>query len=268
MLDHRARPVRNTVSTWRSPGRAAAVLYAVAAAVLGLVTATVSRVTIERQRGRRRLARALPADPIIVIANHTSYADGVLLALACRRLGRSLRLLAKAGLFRVPLFGRALRSLGFIPVARGEAGGGGALDAAAQALADGEAIGIFPEGTITDDPNRWPLRSKTGAVRLALRTGAPIVPVAMVGAEGLVDRKGNVRRLLKNLVLRPRVEIAVGDTIDVRALAGGRHDPPPDVVRQLADVVMGELVALLADVRGGDPDHAVGAPRTNAAGSR
>jgi 1-acyl-sn-glycerol-3-phosphate acyltransferase len=256
------------MNAWRSPGRAAAVLYAVAAAALGLVTATVSRVTIERQRGYRHVARALPVGPIIVIANHTSYADGVLLVLACRRLGRSLRLLAKAGLFRVPLFGRALRSLGFIPVARGEAGGGGALDAATQALAAGEAVGIFPEGTITGDPNRWPLRSKTGAVRLALQTGAPIVPVAMVGAEGLLDRSGNVRRLLKNIVLRPRVEIAVGDAIDVRSLAGGRHDPPPETVRQLADVVMGELVALLAEVRGSDPDHAVGAPRDDAAGSR
>ena len=58
-------------------------------------------------------------------------------------------------------------------------------------LADGEAVGIFPEGRLTRDPMMWPERAKTGAVRLALRTGAPIVPVAMVGAHRVVGRIGD-----------------------------------------------------------------------------
>jgi hypothetical protein len=69
--------------------------------------------------------------------------------------------------------------------------------------------------------------------------------------------------LLKNLVLRPRVDVAVGTPIDVRALVGGVDDPPPDVVRQTADLVMGELVALVADVRQLEPDHVTGAPRAS-----
>ena len=89
------------------------------------------------------------------------------------------------------------------------------------ALAAGEAVGVFPEGRITRDPNRWPERSKTGAVRLALRSGAPIVPVAMVGAHEVVSRKRIVFRLVKNLLLRPRVEVLVGDPIDVTPLVGG-----------------------------------------------
>ena len=89
--------------------------------------------------------------------------------------------------------------LGFIPVARGGPDAAHALDAAAAALAAGEAVGVFPEGRITRDPNRWPERAKTGAVRLALRSGAPIVPVAMVGAHEVVGRKRIVLRLLKNL---------------------------------------------------------------------
>ena len=176
-------------SGWRHPGRTGALLYATAAAVVGVVVTTVSRVSIERQRSRRRAAQRLPAGPIIVIANHTSYADGVLLALACRRLGRSLRLLATSGVFRIPVLGRAFTRLGFIPVARGGRDAAAALDAATDALAAGEAVGVFPEGRITRDPNRWPERAKTGAVRLALRSGAPIVPVAMVGAHEVVSRK-------------------------------------------------------------------------------
>ena len=67
--------------------------------------ALVARLRVEVRRGNDRAARALPAGPIIVISNHTSHADGVLLALACRRMGRSLRLLATSGVFRVPLLG-------------------------------------------------------------------------------------------------------------------------------------------------------------------
>ncbi len=104
---------------WRHPGEFGAVLYAVGAAVLGAAwSSVISRLSIARQRGRRRAALALPAGGIIVVSNHASYADGVLLALVCRRLGRSLRLLATVGVFRAPLLGRFVRRLGFIPVER------------------------------------------------------------------------------------------------------------------------------------------------------
>ena len=227
--------------------------------------AGVSRLTVERRRGRRPEAARLPDGPIIVIANHTSYADGVLLALACRRLGRSLRLLATSGVFRAPIVGRIITRLGFIPVARGGPAAAHALDAAEAALAAGEAVGVFPEGRITRDPNQWPERAKTGAVRLALRSGAPIVPVAMVGAQQVVGRKRIAVRLLSNVLLRPRVDVVVGRPIDVRALVGDVPEPSPDAVRRAADLVMGELITLVADVRQLDPEHAVGAPRVEAA---
>ena len=250
---------------WRHPGRTGALLYAVLAAVAGVAVATISRLTVERQRGRRLAAQRLPDGPIIVIANHTSYADGVLLALACRRLGRSLRLLATSGVFRVPVLGRAVSRLGFIPVTRGGPDAAHALDAAAAALAAGEAVGVFPEGRITRDPDRWPERAKTGAVRLAVRSGAPIVPVAMVGAHEVVSRRRIVLRLFKNLLLRPRVDVLVGTPIDVRALVGDVDDPPTEAVRRAADLVMGELIALVADLRQLAPEHVVGVPRVEAA---
>ena len=83
----------------------AGMLYGVLAAIVGTIVTMTARVTVERQRGRGKVARRLPDGPIIVVSNHTSYADGVLLALACRRLGRSLRLLATSGLFEVPILG-------------------------------------------------------------------------------------------------------------------------------------------------------------------
>ncbi|WP_162942296.1 lysophospholipid acyltransferase family protein [Desertimonas flava] len=236
----------------RRPSRGG-VLYGLLATVVSAVVALTARVSVERQRGRGRVARRLPDGPIIVVANHTSYADGVLLALACRRLGRSLRLLATAGVFKVPVLGRLLRRLGFIPVNRGSASATHALDAAAEALERGEAIGLFPEGRITRDPDKWPERAKTGAVRLAVRTGAPIVPVAMSGAHRLVGRKRILLGLLLNVVRRPEVISKVGEPIDVRALVGGTSTATPAQVREATDVVMRHVVDMLAALRDEHP---------------
>ncbi len=244
---------------WTKPGATGALLYAVAASVVGVVVTLVSRLTVARQRGLRRAARALPDGPIIVISNHTSYADGVLLAIACRRLGRSLRLLATGAVFRAPLIGRMAKRVGFIPVERGSSSAAHALDAAVEALAAGEAVGLYPEGRITRDPAMWPERAKTGAVRLALRSGAPIVPVAMVGAHRVVSRRKILTNLLKNLVLRPKVLVNVGEPIDVRALVGDRDDSSVEVIRSVSDEVMAQLVALVADLRQELPEHPTGA---------
>ena len=191
------------------------------------------------------MAQRLPDGPVIVVANHTSYADGLLLALVCRRLGRSLRLLATAGVFRAPVVGSVARRLGFVPVDRGAPTASAALDVAAAALASGEAVGIFPEGRLTRDPDRWPERGRTGAVRLSLQTGAPIVPVAMVGAHRLVDRR--LRRLLWSTIVRPRVDTAVGEPLDPSSWGVDPDDR--DAVRAATDRVMTALIDLVEDLR-------------------
>jgi len=237
---------------WHKPGRTGAMLYDLLAAVVGSAVALFSRLQVERQRSRREAALTLPGGPIIVISNHTSYADGVLLVLACRRMGRSLRLLATSGVFRAPVLGHVARKLGFIKVKRGAADAATSLDEAAAALAEGEAVGIFPEGRLTRDPMMWPERAKTGAVRLALRTGAPIVPVAMVGGHRVIARRKVIPTLLLNAVRRPKVDTRVGEPIDVRAVMhiGPHSEPTVDEVRLAADMVMSRLVTLVADVRG------------------
>ncbi|MEQ8842113.1 MAG: lysophospholipid acyltransferase family protein [Acidimicrobiales bacterium] len=234
--------------TWKSPGRSGRVLYAVAALFFGGLVTVFARLRVAKQRGRRRAARALPDGPIIIVSNHAGYADGVLLALVCRRMGRSVRLLATAGVFRAPLIGSLARRLGFIPVARGTKDAAGALAPAAEALAAGEAVAIFPEGRTTRDPNHWPERAKTGAVRLALQSGAPIVPVAMVGTHRVLGRGASVGSIMVNVVLRPAVLTDVGEPIDVQAMAG---DAPLDNegVRELTDRVWARIVALVEALR-------------------
>ena len=198
-----------------------------------------------------------------MISNHTSYADGVLLALACRRLGRELRLLATAGVFRIPVVGSLARRLGFIRVHRGSSDASAALDEAATALAAGEAVGLYPEGRLTRDPMMWPERAKTGAVRLALRSGAPIVPVAMLGAHEVIGRRRPVTTLVRNVIRRPKVTTRVGAPIEVRALMqiGPTTEPTVDEVRVAADLVMGRLVDLVEELRGEVAPHPHGAPR-------
>jgi 1-acyl-sn-glycerol-3-phosphate acyltransferase len=246
--------------SWKRPGWGGAAIYAVLATVVGAIVSTTARFGVARQQARRRIARRLPDGALIVVSNHTSYADGVLLALAAKRMGRPLRMLATAGVFRAPVIGILARKVGFIPVRRGEASAVHALDAAAEALAAGEAIGIYPEGRITRDPAGWPERAKTGAVRLALLTGAPIVPVAMVGASEVVGRRKILWSLVKNIVRRPKVQVEVGEPIDVRAMVDDHEKPSPAQIRVASDYVMGQLIELIAELRGEEPEHPTGVP--------
>ena len=246
---------------WERPGIRSALLYTLLASLLGTIVTSVSRLELTR---RAVPEQALPPGPVIVVANHTSFADGILLALVGRRLGRSLRLMATGGVFRHRITGPLLRRLGFIPVLRGTSSAAASLEVAATALGAGEAVGLFPEGRITRDSAQWPERGKTGAVRLALDTGAPIVPVALVGAHHVVGTSHILVRLLRNTLWRPVVRVAVGDPIDVRRLAGVGADEELDEarIRQLTDEVMGALVAQVADLRGEPAPYPLGVPES------
>lgn len=144
-------------------------------------------------------AERIPAEGgVMLVANHESLFDPWLLALATRR---PVRYMAKSELWRYPLVGRALDAFGAFPVERG-AGDATAISNAAALLRSGEALGIFPQGTSKQLPRRPYHR---GAARLALATGAPIVPVRLVSTRGF-PRPG-----------RPQTRVLVGQPIYVEA---------------------------------------------------
>jgi 1-acyl-sn-glycerol-3-phosphate acyltransferase len=249
------------MSGWKKPG-----LYAIAAAIVGAVATSVSTWELEKRRDvERRGDQTLPAGGVIVIANHTSLADGVFLALVGQRLGRPLRLLGTAGIIEAPVLGRLFKKLGFIAVHRKSTNPAAALEHAAEALRAGDAIALYPEGRITRNATSWPERAKTGAVRLALLTGAPIVPVASVGIENVVGRKKHrmVVQLLTNMVRRPKVRIQVGDPINVRKLIGigPTIEPTADEVRLAADEVSRQLIQMLEAMRGEQAPNPIGVDR-------
>ena len=91
----------------------------------------------------------------------------------------------------LPVLGRILRACGQIPVQRQSAKSADALLAAVEAVHQGRAVVIYPEGTITRDPDLWPMKGKTGAARIALRTGCPVIPIGQWGAQELMYGNGD-----------------------------------------------------------------------------
>ena len=129
--------------------------------------------------------------------------------------------LAKEGVFRIPVLGRLLRGAEQIPVYRGEAAAAESLGPAVAAIHEGKVVVIFPEGTTTKDPARWPMVAKTGAARLALMTGCPVIPVAQWGTEQIMPRGQKV----PDLVHRHTVHLLAGPPVDLADLLGGVDDP-------------------------------------------
>jgi len=215
-------------------------------------------------RRRTHAAELLPpSGPVIVVGNHLSVADAFVLATAVARRGRRIRMLGTAGLFGAPVIGGLLRAAGFIPVHRWSPDPASALAPARAALAAGQCIGLYPEGAITRHPDLWPARGKTGVVRLALDTGAPVVPLAQWGTHRLVGVEGTRWRALFSPLTRPRVDVGFGAPLDLRTLlgVGSAQEATAEQLRRGADAVMDALVGELAALRGQrPPPHAGRAP--------
>lgn len=152
------------------------------------------------------------------MANHVSEIDPLPVAHAIYRGGHTLHFMAKESLFQVPGLGFVLRSLQQIPVSRDgdRSQAGKSLQIAAEVLTGGGAIIIYPEGTLTRDPDLWPMRAKTGAARLALRTGAPVIPVTHWGVNHFLAPYAKRAKLLP----RQRYTLQVGDEVDLSDLRG------------------------------------------------
>lgn len=192
-------------------------------------------------------AEKLPRDGAYVLApNHYSEVDPLAVALAVWRMGRAPRFMAKESLFRVPVLGWILRSAGMVPVARSSSASAArqTLEAAETLVRHGRGVIVYPEGTLTREPDLWPMRGKTGAARLALAGGIPVVPMAHWGVQQVMPRYGKFRMW----PLRRRVRVVVGDPIDLAAR--GATLAQPGTLIAATDVVMGEISALLSQLRG------------------
>jgi 1-acyl-sn-glycerol-3-phosphate acyltransferase len=192
----------------------------------------------------RHLDRIPPpsAGGLIVAANHTSHIDTFLIARICWQAGRIPRFLVKAGLFHVPLLGRLVRGAGQIPVYRGTPDAAASLGVAVVALNNGEAVAIYPEGTITTDPAQWPMQGRTGIARLVL--ACPDVPVVPIGQWGAHHR----RHLSPWARFGRRTSLAsVGHPLDLSRYRG--KEPSAEVLREITDVIMDAVRAEVADLR-------------------
>jgi 1-acyl-sn-glycerol-3-phosphate acyltransferase len=191
------------------------------------------------------LDRIPAAGPALIACNHASYLDPLVNAYAVVRAGRRPRFLAKDELFRAFGIRWAMRGTRQIPVARGT-GDQSPLRNAEAALRANQAVLIYPEGTVTHRPDGLPMEGKTGAVRLALAAGVPLIPMVSWGSAPVWQKSGPGS-------LRPRrpVWVSVGTPIDV--IARGVSIDDRDGVRALTDELMTVLTAEVASLRDAYP---------------
>jgi 1-acyl-sn-glycerol-3-phosphate acyltransferase len=185
---------------------------------------------------------------VIFVANHISNADPLAVGQFLAFSGRWPRFLAKASVFEIPLVGRIIAACGQIPVRRASTHSKDALIAAAQAIEQGRALVIYPEGTITLDPDLWPMRGKTGVARLAFTTGCPVVPIGQWGAQELMPgRKPSFPRLFPRKTLR----VAAGDPVQLDDL----REKPATVATldQATTRIMDAVAVLVAELRAATP---------------
>ena len=183
---------------------------------------------------------------VILVASHISHADPLAYAHFVYDAGRWPQFLAKQSLFEVPVFGALLRHVRQIPVQRGSVDAVKALQAAITAVRSGDGVIFYPEGTTTKEPDLWPMRGKTGAARLALLTGVPVVPIVTWGPQRIFDPR------TKALRIRPRMPVTVvaGAPIDLSKWSGAA--PAKAVLHEMTDAIMQRLREMIAEVRGAE----------------
>lgn len=180
----------------------------------------------------------------ILVFNHVSHVDPLTAAHIVYDHGRLPRYLAKSGLFKNRALGYFLRAAGQIPVERLSKNAIGAFDAAVQAVRAGECVVVYPEGTLTRDPDLWPMAGKSGAARIALETGAPVIPIGQWGAHNLLYPYAKKPRLFP----RTRITMKVGDPVPLDDLAAVQPRTVA-VINQATARIMSALTAVVEDLR-------------------
>ncbi|WP_127819298.1 lysophospholipid acyltransferase family protein [Microbacterium sp. CPCC 204701] len=190
-------------------------------------------------------AEKLPREGAYVLApNHYSEADPLAVALAVWKAGRAPRFMAKESLFRVPVLGWILRSTGMVPVARSSSASSArqTLETSETLVRLGRGVIVYPEGSLTREPDLWPMRGKTGAVRLAMAAGIPVIPMAQWGVQQVMPRYGKLRLW----PLRRRVTVLFGEPVDLSAF---QNEGQTSNLAAATDKVMADIAGLLSQLR-------------------
>ena len=185
-----------------------------------------------------------PTDGIVVVSNHISWFDPIPLSHVLWNNGRSPRFLAKEALFRVPFVGMIISNARQIPVYRETDVAADSVTAAIDAVRAGEAVVVYPEGTITRDPDLWPMTGRTGAARIALLAGVPVIPIAQWGPQ---DVMGPYAREFKMLPPK-QMHMRVGPPVALDDLRG--QELTGEVLQTATARIMDEITGLLEQIRG------------------
>lgn len=184
----------------------------------------------------------------IAAVNHNSIIDPVFYAHWQYNSGRPPRILAKSSLFKVPFIGFMLRKTGQIPVFRESTDAADAFRAAIDAIDNGQCVQFYPEGTLTRDPELWPMVGKSGAARVALMTGAPVIPVAHWGAHEIIPPYGRGGGPKYRLFPRHTVTVAAGPPVDLSKYQG--QEITAQVLKEATEDIMAAITAVLESIRG------------------
>ena len=227
--------------------------------LIGIVWPTLQALTKRERRGEEKLPKR---GGYVIASNPLSYIDPFVMAQWEADNKIPPRYLVKDSVFDIPVGGWLMKKVRHIPVYRGTADAAKALSAAVDAVKKGGVITIYPEGTMTRDPEAWPMSGFNGAVRVAVAGGVPIVPVAQWGPQEILwpYRKG------WNVFPRKTMHISVGDPIDVSCLG---DDPTEEQLTEATNLLMDKITELQAEIRGEVPTtpridvHTLKKPETN-----
>jgi 1-acyl-sn-glycerol-3-phosphate acyltransferase len=183
----------------------------------------------------------------LLACNHVSDVDPIYDVAFTISHGRMPRFLAKAELWRIPVVRNVMAGGRHIPVQRASTRAADAYKEAIEALRRGEVVVFYPEGTFTADPAGWPMKAKNGIGRIALVTGAPVIPVANWGTQDVLP-PGTCR---PRLLPRRRVTIVAGPPVDLSAWLGGPRTRT--ALNAVTGAIMADVTALVAEIRGEQP---------------
>lgn len=215
------------------------VVYRWVAALLRPVMRAVSRYEVTG------LEHVPESGGFIVVPNHVSHIDPLPWAHVLYNQGQAPVFLAKSTLFDTPVVGTVLRHAKQVRVDRETTSAASSLDRAVRALEAGECVGVYPEGSLTRDPDQWPMRGKTGAARLALRSGRPVIPLALWGPQDLLAPYARVPHVSGR---RTRIMIRFGPPVDLSDL---RSVPvTAETVTTATDRIMQAITHELEELRG------------------